>query len=382
MKLKKLGFITLYFIFLLLLLEFSSWVIINLKSENKSSFLFNKRNNHDEQCANFIFDLTLSHIHNENIECKVDKGVVKQGFIYYNHNGTKNSDYLILTLGGSTTDGFFSNPNKTNKDQNYRTWSFWLSNYCGEQQACQVINGGVGGYSTSHILRKFYRDVLILENKPDLIILYTGINDYPGHSGPLELIYPYYDKYQIDALLRGKYVSRYEMNFFPSIFRLVNFISRKIFDTRIDKNKYFQDELIKKNLPLHKSLPRANFNDKSDLFAHNVDLLQKFSKAVDIDFIMFLEPTMGLDHEILNNYSSNDLILRKTFDNNYYSMMKKHYENLRLICDKRDFCHDISNIIIHDKKDKFIDPRHPNGKTHKFISNKIIEILKKQKKLN
>ena len=92
----------------MLLLEFSSWVIINLKSENKSSnFLFNKRNNHDEQCANFIFDLTLSHIHNENIECKVDKGVVKQGFIYYNHNGTKTPDYLILTLGGSTTDGFF-----------------------------------------------------------------------------------------------------------------------------------------------------------------------------------------------------------------------------------------------------------------------------------
>ena len=103
----------------------------------------------------------------------------------------------------------------------------------------QVFNVGVGGYSTSHILRKFYRDVLILENKPDLIILYTGINDYPGHSGPLELIYPYYDKYQIDALLRGKYVSRYEMNF-SSIFRLLNFISRKIFDIRIDKNNIFK----------------------------------------------------------------------------------------------------------------------------------------------
>ena len=366
----------------LILIEFFSWISFNSISNQKVNFLYSKKTTHDEQCANFIFDLHLGHIHNENIECKIDKGKIERGFIYYNHEGSKISKKLILTLGGSTTDGFFSNPNKTNKDQNYRTWAFWLSNYCGERQACQVINGGVGGYSTSHILRKFYRDVLILENKPDLIILYTGINDYPGHSGPLELIYPYYDKYQIDALLRGKYVSRYEMNFFPSIFRLMNFISRKIFDIRIDKNKYFQDELIKKNLPLHKSLPRSNFNDKGDLFAHNVDLLQKFSKAVDIDFIMFLEPTMGLDHEILNNYSSNDLILRKTFDNNYYSMMNKHYESLRLICDKRDFCHDISNIIIHDKMDKFVDPRHPNGKTHKFIANKIIEILKKQKKLN
>ena len=379
---KKISIILSIICAFLILIEFFSWISINLISNQKVNFLYSKKLNHDEQCANFTFDLHLGHIHNENINCKIDKGVAKQGFIYYDHEGAKESNNLILTLGGSTTDGFFSNPNKTNKDQNYRTWAFWLSDYCGKQQACRVINGGVGGYSTSHILRKFYRDVLILENKPDLIILYTGINDYPGHSGPLELIYPYYDKYQIDALLRGKYVSHYEMNFFPSIFRVMNFISRKIFDTRIDKNKYFQDELIKKNLPLHKSLPRANFNDKIDLFAHNVDLLQKFSKAVDIDFIMFLEPTMGLDHEILNNYSSNDLILRKLFDNNYYSMMNKHYESLRLFCDKRDFCHDISNIIIHDKTDKFVDPRHPNGKTHKFISNKIIEILNKEKKIN
>lgn len=379
---KKIIIISLITFTLILVIETSSWIIFNLFSDNKVSFLYTKNKNHDDQCANFIFDLQLSHIHNENIECNVQNGEVRRGFVYYKNYNSETSSNTILTLGGSTTDGFFSNPNEKVGDPNYRTWAFWLSEYCSKNQNCNVINGGVGGYSTSHILRKFYRDVLILENKPDLIILYTGINDYPGHSGPLELIYPYYDKYQIDVLLRGKYVSRYKMNFFPSTFRLINYISRKIFDIRIDKNKYFQDELIRKNLPLYKSLPRANFRYKSDLFAHNVDLLQKFSKAIEIDFIMFLEPTMGLDHEILTNYSSNDLILRKTFDNNYYSMMNKHYESLRLFCDKRDFCHDISNIIIHDKIDKFVDPRHPNGKTHKFISNKIIEILKKQKKIN
>jgi hypothetical protein len=382
MKLKKLSFIILYPIVLLLVLEFSSWVIINLTSENKSSFLFYKKNNHDEQCANFIFDLILSHIHNENIDCKIDKGVVKQGFIYYDHEATKDPNNLILTLGGSTTDGFFSKPNKTNKDKNYRTWSFWLSEYCGKRNLCNVVNGGVGGYSTSHILRKFFRDVLILENKPNLIILYTGINDYPGHSGPLELVYPYYDKYQIDALLRGKYKSRYELRIFPSTFRVVNFISRKIFNKRIDKNKYFQQELIKNNPSLYKSLPRANFKNKIELFAHNVDILQKFSKALDIDFVVFLEPTMGLKHENINDYSFNDLKLRKTRDNDYYLMMNKHFNNLRVYCDKRDFCFDISEIIIHDGQDKFVDPRHPNGSTHNFISKKIIETLIKEKKLN
>ena len=45
---------------------------------------------------------------------------------------------------------------------------------------------------------------------------------------------------------------------------------------------------------------------------------------------------------------------------------------------KKNFGPNLEDVKI----DKFVDPRHPNGKTHKFISNKIIEILKKQKKIN
>tara|TARA_B100001057_G_C22782600_1_gene924258 strand:+ start:98 stop:1240 length:1143 start_codon:yes stop_codon:yes gene_type:complete len=378
---KKTVIILLITIILLLIIEFLSWILVNSTSKNKSSFLYYKKID-KQDCANFTFDMILSNIHNEAIPCNVDQGEMRRGFVYYNHSGTENTSLKILTLGGSTTDGFFANPDEKIFGRKYRTWPFWLSEYCGNVKSCNVINGGIGGYSTSHILRKFFRDIIILEEKPNLIILYTGINDYPGHSGPLELIYPYYDKYQIDALLRGKYVSRHELNIFPSTLRVINYISRKVFDQRIDKNKYFQEELIKKNELLNKSLPRANFKNKTELFAHNVDLLQKFSKAIEIDFVMFLEPTMGLDHEILANYSSNDLNLRKIFDNDYYSMMNKHYNNLRVFCSKRDFCHDISKIIIHDKTDKFIDPRHPNGKTHKLISNKIIDILIKEKKID
>ena len=379
--LKKSLLISFITIFMILAIEFFSWIFINMFSDQKSSYLYFKRT--DKQgCANFTFDMILSNIHNEAINCQIDQGVMKRGFIHYNHSGTENASYKILSLGGSTTDGFFGNPDEKEFGKKYRTWPFWLSEYCGKRNLCNVVNGGVGGYSTSHILRKFFRDVLILENKPNLIILYTGINDYPGHSGPLELVYPYYDKYQIDALLREKYKSRYELRIFPSTFRVVNFISRKIFNKRIDKNKYFQQELIKNNPSLYKSLPRANFKNKIELFAHNVDILQKFSKALDIDFVVFLEPTMGLKHENINDYSFNDLKLRKTRDNDYYLMMNKHFNNLRVYCDKRDFCFDISEIIIHDGQDKFVDPRHPNGSTHKFISKKIIETLIKEKKLN
>ncbi len=369
-------------IFIAIGVEVASWTVINFFSATKSNFLFYKKQKKDDKCTNFIFDLHLSQIHNESIECKVENGEIKQGFIYYNHEGTENTEKTFLTLGGSTTDGYFRNPNEKIDGNYYRTWPYRLSEYCGLTKQCRVINGGVGGYSTSHILRKFYRDVLILKNKPDLIILYTGINDYPGQSGPLELLYPYYDKYQIDAILRGKYLSRYRLILFPSTLRVINFVSRKIFDQRIDKNKYFQHEIIKKNLPLYESLPRANFKNKTELFQHNVELLNKFSHALNIDFIIFLEPTMGLQHEKIENYSKNDLIVRSTRSDDYYKMMNLHYLNLRDFCNKKDYCHDISKIIKHDGNDKYVDPRHPNGETHKFISKKIINILKEESKLD
>ena len=72
----------------LILIEFFSWISFNLISNQKLIFYIRKKTTHDEQCANFIFDLHLGHIHNENIECKIDKKI-ERGFVYYNHEGSK-----------------------------------------------------------------------------------------------------------------------------------------------------------------------------------------------------------------------------------------------------------------------------------------------------
>lgn len=375
-KILSLSIIILIIISAILIIEIISWLLINNFSKTKSSFLFYKKDNIQEQCAKFIFDLQLSHIHDESYDCDIDQGEARQGFIFYNHKGTEKTNFNILTLGGSTTDGYFKQPK--NEGKIYRTWPFWLSEYCGVMKKCSVINGGIGGYSTSHILRKFLRDVTIMQKKPDLIILYTGINDYPGHSGPLELIYPYYDKYQIDAIIRGKYVSRFDVKIIPSSMRVINYIFRNLFNARIDNNTYFQDEIFKKKSDYYSSLPKADFKEKTELFAHNINLLKKFSQSLNIELIVFLEPTMGLDHEILDNYSKNDLKLRKEFNDDYYKMLNKHYKKIRKFCKKINYCFDISKVIRFDGEDKFVDPRHPNGQTHKKISLEIIDILYEQ----
>ncbi len=378
-KLKILTIISLITLMMLVLIEFFLWIAINNFSEQKVNFLYFKRINHDKQCANFLFDMQIGAIHNEAIECKVENGEIKRGFIYYQHKGTENLNLRLLTLGGSTTDGFYSDGNLKVSDKNYRTWSFRLSEYCAIANSCKVINGGVGGYSTSHILRKFFRDVLIMKEKPHYILLFTGSNDLPGHDGVLELTYPYYDSYQIDTLLRGNYKSRYGVKIFPSIQRFANFVSRKIFDKRIDYNKSFQEELLKKNLPYYKSLPRANFKNKIELISHNLELLYKFSKALEIELIIFLEPTMGLDNQNLKDYSENDLILRRGLDQIYYNKLNKHYSELREYCSSKEYCFDISDSIIHNGEDRYIDPRHPNGESHKIIANEIIKILNQKK---
>jgi lysophospholipase L1-like esterase len=377
-KIKIFLIILFVILFTLVLLEFLLWVGINNLSKNKVNFLYFDRKNHDEQCANFLFDMQIGMIHNEAIECKIENGDIKRGFIYYRHKGTENSNLRLLTLGGSTTDGFYSDGNLKLSDKNYRTWPYRLSEYCAISRSCKVINGGVGGYSTSHILRKFFRDVVIMDEKPDYILLLIGANDLPGHDGVLELSYPYYDKYQIDSLLRGIYKSRYGFTLFPSTQRFINYMSRRIYDKRIDYNKSFQDELIKKNIPYYKSLPRANFKNKIELVSHNLELLYKFSKVLEIQLIIFLEPTMGLNHENLENFSKNDLILRKGIDENYSNNLNDHYSKLREYCNLKEYCFDISKSIIHDGQDKYIDPRHPNAQGQKVIAKEISKILIKK----
>jgi lysophospholipase L1-like esterase len=76
----------------------------------------------------------------------------------------------IIALGGSTTFG-----EKVRKEED--TWIYQLEKRvrgsCGD--TCDVINGGVGGYT---ILENFIHYVTLLtELEPDVVLLYEGIND-------------------------------------------------------------------------------------------------------------------------------------------------------------------------------------------------------------
>jgi hypothetical protein len=111
----------------------------------------------------------------------------RSGFIIYSAlPDDKLERPIILTLGGSTTDGL----------KYGHSWPEDLSKlFLANGVPGTIINGGTGGYSSNQELLKLLRDGLSL--KPDIVISYSGVNDRGKYS---ELPYPMVHIYQKNVL--------------------------------------------------------------------------------------------------------------------------------------------------------------------------------------
>ncbi|MDF1775368.1 MAG: SGNH/GDSL hydrolase family protein [Rhizobiaceae bacterium] len=89
-----------------------------------------------------------------------------EGFLLHSPIQQGSRKPVILALGGSTTDGV-KFPN---------SWPEQLARILDANKIpAVVINGGIGGYSTSQDMFKLVRDGF--EFKPDIVIEYAGVND-------------------------------------------------------------------------------------------------------------------------------------------------------------------------------------------------------------
>ena len=118
-----------------------------------------------------------------------------EGFAIYSKKAPADLDHpVILTLGGSTTDGARGD----------NSWPEELSNLLAERRvSATVVNGGTSGYSTNQELIKLIRDGL--EFKPDIVISFSGVNDRGEYN---ELPYPMvhsYQRYLLEFLSRSQY---------------------------------------------------------------------------------------------------------------------------------------------------------------------------------
>jgi hypothetical protein len=120
-----------------------------------------------------------------------------------------------VTLGGSTTSGFY---------QHYAdgyTYPYWL-NQMTSAVGVKVINGGLGGYSSTQELLKLVTEVPRLKDHVEMVISLNGINDTPDYHGPdaeRSVDYPFMTAVQNRMFVDQLWVDqrRYAREFLPNI---------------------------------------------------------------------------------------------------------------------------------------------------------------------
>lgn len=266
-----------------------------------------------------------------------------QGFAVYSKEPIASlTRPIILTLGGSTTDPL-----------NYSSsWPEELASILvNEQIPGTVINGGVGGYSTSQELLKLIRDGIELD--PDLVITYNGVNDRDGY-GPLP--HPMVHKYQREVL-RGLSEKR------PSPF-LPNTVSLFLSFGNQDKNK------------IRYTLGTETKKNRGEWYARNHLLMNAVAQAENIKYLGVLQP-----NAYVGNYEWADVFEREGRSEKYKAQIRSLYQQVENLPASVGYVHsfiDIFNGIVgvYTK-----DGIHNTEKGFLIIAEAMLDLIQKETNL-
>ncbi len=380
MNLKKIIFYNFIIIFfIILLIETVFYFGRSYLDKNSVGFFINFNSAYNkvlnDDCSRMRTNLFLSHEHDTQNGCKV-LGAKKQNnhFIYYKSNSENEKSLKILTLGGSTTDGYF----KMFSDS--KTWPYLLSNLCNKEFNCQVVNGGAGGYSSSQELIKYLMYSELFKDF-DYVISLNGINEINldrGLNSKLKEKYPYHTQLQFFMTKKEKWIKQNQnkMVILPNIMSYFKYLLKNNYETNvidlIQKDK-LEGEEIQKNF--------TNLDYNFILWKKNISILNSLSNNNRSKFISFLQPTIGLDHVIIEwQTKNNDFQIYENFINTQTKLDTNYiYKKFRKTCVNLEYCIDISSIAAPGGSDDlFSNARHHNEKGNQIIANKIYEILKER----
>jgi len=325
----------------------------------------------EDPCERMISHPFYSHTHDHENKCEVINGFVDGPFVFY--NDSIKSEKSIIVLGGSTTDGLYK------KFSNQKNWAYFLSKLLMEKNHnINVINGGVGGYSSSQELFKLIIDGMQIETQIKIVISLNGINNVSGYKELKQLniseeVFPFWTKKQFESFSQKKYIIQDKRGIpplFPNIARLIRYLGEKFNN--------------KENLDWYKSVffKKKKKIDSSDLWFQNIRMIKAITKEFGIDYYVFLQPTMGLKGiQTPKDIKSNDFKLFENYKSNYgensdlyINNLNKSYSKMKNLCSKLDYCYDISDIA--PPGDNYSDIRHHNEKGNYIISKEIYSIIK------
>lgn len=313
-------------------------------------------------CVEMKTDVLLDHVPDHRNECTVKKGAVDGEYVIYEY--APSNLPKILTLGGSTTSGFYQHIS------NGDTYPKLLADLVSETH--YLVNGGVGGYSSLQEFLKFSRDGSRIDNL-DIVISLNGINDIPGYHGP-EYIraheHPFLTSTQhsinqnqtwIDQRVTDVFWLRGVKNLLPNVYSLI---------------VYMNTQRQKLNLAYENNKSLLQTVNAAERWETNVKRIHALASIENAEYLVFLQPTMGLLGGQSNPAAgTNDESLFNDMDKQYLSELNEFYRQLKLRCAQLEFCIDISNEVL-PLGDNYNDPRHHNAKGNKILADVIFERLK------
>lgn len=316
-------------------------------------------NHNSHPCIEMKTDVLLNHVPNHRNECIVKHGIVEGEYIFYKY--ALMDKPKILTLGGSTTSGFYHHVS------NGETYPKYLAKMISKTHF--LINGGVAGYSSLQEFLKFARDGKRI-NKLDIVISLNGINDVPNYHGPenlREYYYPFLVDTQylmnqnqkwVDQRIDNDLFTTIYNNFFPNISSL--FID-------LNNKKLISD--YKENITLMNSI------NALERWETNILRINELVKLQNAKYYVFLQPTMGLNGVQSDpSPGTNDELIFNKIDKEYIKTLRVFYTKLIERCNQLSFCFDISSVA-PPLGNNYHDKRHHNENGNKLIAEAIYEII-------
>jgi len=350
----------------------------------------NYLNSLKDPCNRFVSHPILGHTHEINEECKVKNGKIIGPYILYDY-GSQNKN-TIVTLGGSTTDGFFNHFN------NGITWSTELARVLEENSLkYAVLNGGVGAYGSSQELIKLLIDIprIQREKKIKYVISLNGINELPGYRNKrissietdrLQFSYklPLWNYFNIKLINSKKYLKQstpIAFTFLPSTNTFFKYFLSEKGDMNLINNA--EKKWLKQfDLPFGNFVDSDPYQEAATQWEYNVKSMHAIAASNDAEYFVFLQPTMGLKtNQIPKNRESNDYEIYKNLPPYYEKNINTLYKELRLKCQKLEYCIDISSQV-SPEGDLYSDARHHNEQGNKKMAKIIYNNIFKNNLVN
>lgn len=364
----KLIFLNFLIFFILLFLLETSIFIYRYYNEKlnigffKTGDLFSKI---EDDCERMKSHPILGHVHDHNNKCDILDGALENDLVAYNSED-KNLN-VIITLGGSTTDGFYKNFSQG------KTYPFYLNKLCRNEKKCRVVNAGVGGYGSSKELLKLITRISSLKYNISHIISLNGINDIEGYSNKnltKYLIKPFLDSNQVYMLDNQKWIikNKKPFMFFPNIMSLFYNLEMNL----PKKSSSNQNLIVDKEV-------NSRFKDNTDVWFFNVKTMKAVADTLGAKYFVFLQPTIGLlgEQSKIEGLEGNDKkILSEALKNKIYiKNLRKTYKGLKEYCNNLPYCFDISNLASPSSAELYSNSRHHNQKGNKIIAEKIFDLI-------